>query len=175
MLRWLGHPAVALLDGGYPKWMREKRPVNAEVPEPHKANCACLPEPSQVVAAEDVLRASRISDNLIIDARPDRRFSGEFEPFDPVAGHVPGAINWPFDENLDVDGTFLPPEALRENYQALLKGRPAWQVFHMCGSGVTACHNILAMEVAGLPGSRLYPGSWSEWITDPNRPVALGE
>jgi thiosulfate/3-mercaptopyruvate sulfurtransferase len=175
MLRWLGHPAVALLDGGYPKWMREKRPVNAEVPEPHKANCACLPEPSQVVTAEDVLRASRISDNLIIDARPDRRFSGEFEPFDPVAGHVPGAINWPFDENLDVDGTFLPPEALRENYQALLKGRPAWQVFHMCGSGVTACHNILAMEVAGLPGSRLYPGSWSEWITDPNRPVALGE
>jgi thiosulfate/3-mercaptopyruvate sulfurtransferase len=175
MLRWLGHPAVALLDGGYPKWMREKRPVNADVPEPHKANCACLPEPSQVVTAEDVLRASRISDNLIIDARPDRRFSGEFEPFDPVAGHVPGAINWPFDENLDVDGTFLPPEALRENYQALLNGRPAWQVFHMCGSGVTACHNILAMEVAGLPGSRLYPGSWSEWITDPNRPVALGE
>jgi thiosulfate/3-mercaptopyruvate sulfurtransferase len=175
MLRWLGHPAVALLDGGYPKWMREKRPVNAEVTEPHKANCACLPEPSQVVTAEDVLRASRIGDNLIIDARPDRRFSGEFEPFDPVAGHVPGAINWPFDENLDVDGTFLPPEALRENYQALLNGRPAWQVFHMCGSGVTACHNILAMEVAGLPGSRLYPGSWSEWITDPNRPVALGE
>jgi thiosulfate/3-mercaptopyruvate sulfurtransferase len=175
MLRWLGHPAVALLDGGYPKWMREKRPVNADIPEPHKANCACLPEPSQVVTAEDVLRASRIGDNLIIDARPDRRFSGEFEPLDPVAGHVPGAINWPFDENLDVDGTFLPPEALRENYQALLKGRPAWQVFHMCGSGVTACHNILAMEVAGLPGSRLYPGSWSEWITDPDRPVALGE
>ena len=175
MLRWLGHPAVALLDGGYPKWMREKHPVNAEVPKPHKANCACLPEPSQVVTAEDVLRASQIGDNLIIDARPDRRFSGEFEPLDPVAGHVPGAINWPFDENLDVDGTFLPPEALRENYQALLKGRPAWQVFHMCGSGVTACHNILAMEVAGLPGSRLYPGSWSEWITDPDRPVALGE
>ena len=92
-----------------------------------------------------------------------------------MAGHVPGAINYPFDENLDMDGTFLPPEALRENYQALLKGKPAWQVLHMCGSGVTACHNILAMEIAGLPGSRLYPGSWSEWISDPARPVATGE
>jgi thiosulfate/3-mercaptopyruvate sulfurtransferase len=175
MLRWLGHPGVALLDGGYPMWLREKRPVNADIPGLHKASCACLPEPSQIVTADEVLHASRTGDHLIIDARPDRRFSGDFEPFDPVAGHVPGAINWPFDENLDVDGTFMPPEALRENYQALLKGKPAWQAIHMCGSGVTACHNILAMEIAGLPGSRLYPGSWSEWVADPSRPVALGE
>jgi thiosulfate/3-mercaptopyruvate sulfurtransferase len=175
MLRWLGHPGAALLDGGYPKWTREKRPVTADVPAAHKANCACLPEPSQVVAADEVLHAARSGEALILDARPDRRFSGEFEPLDPVAGHVPGAINWPYDENLDVDGTFLPPEALRENYQALLKGKPAWQVIHMCGSGVTACHNILAMEIAGLPGSRLYPGSWSEWIKDPARPIATGE
>jgi len=175
MMRWLGHPGVALLDGGYPKWLREKRPVNADIPTPHKATCACLPEPSQIVGADEVMRASREGDQIIIDARPDRRFTGEFEPLDPVAGHVPGAINWPFDENLDVDGTFLPPEALRENYQALLKGKPTWQAIHMCGSGVTACHNILAMEIAGLPGSRLYPGSWSEWITDPARPVATGD
>ena len=175
MMRWLGHPGVALLDGGYPKWLREKRPVDADIPAPHRAACACLPEPTQIVAADEVLRASQTGEQLIIDARPDRRFSGEFEPLDPVAGHVPGAINYPFDENLDVDGTFLPPEALRENYQALLKGKPAWQVLHMCGSGVTACHNILAMEIAGLPGSRLYPGSWSEWITDPTRPIATGE
>lgn len=175
MMRWLGHPGVALLDGGYPKWTREKRPVDADIPATHRAACACLPEPTQIVAADDVLRASRSGEQLILDARPDRRFSGEFEPLDPVAGHVPGAVNYPFDENLDVDGTFLPPEALRENYQALLKGKPAWQVIHMCGSGVTACHNILAMEIAGLPGSRLYPGSWSEWITDPARPVATGE
>ena len=175
MMRWLGHPGVALLDGGYPKWTREKRPVDANIPEPHKAACACLPEPTQIVGADEIMHASKTGDQLIIDARPDRRFSGEYEPLDPVAGHVPGAINYPFDENLDVDGTFLPPEALRENYQALLKGRPAWQVLHMCGSGVTACHNILAMEIAGLPGSRLYPGSWSEWITDPVRPVATGE
>ena len=175
MMRWLGHPGVALLDGGYPKWLREKRPVTAEPPVPHTASCACLPEPTQIVGTDEVLHASRSGDQIIIDARPDRRFSGEFEPLDPVAGHVPGAINYPFDENLDMDGTYLPPEALRENYQALLKGKAAWQVIHMCGSGVTACHNILAMEIAGLPGSRLYPGSWSEWITDPARPVATGE
>jgi thiosulfate/3-mercaptopyruvate sulfurtransferase len=175
MLRWLGHPAVALLDGGYPKWLREKRPVTAELPELRKGQCACLPEPTQIVSAADVLRALNSGEQLIIDARPERRFSGEFEPLDPVAGHIPGSINWPFDENLDMDGTYLPPEALRENFQALLKGRPAWQVIHSCGSGVTACHNLLAMEIAGLPGSRLYPGSWSEWIRDPARPVATGE
>ncbi|MFO7541997.1 MAG: sulfurtransferase [Thiobacillus sp.] len=175
MMRWMGHPAVALLDGGYPKWVREKHPIDAIVPAPSKAACACLPEPSQIVTSDEVLHASKTGDQLIIDARSDRRFSGEFEPLDRVAGHVPGAINWPFDENLDLDGTFMPPEALRENYQALLKGKPAWQVIHMCGSGVTACHNILAMEIAGLPGSRLYPGSWSEWIGDPARPIATGE
>lgn len=175
MLRWLGHPGVALLDGGYPKWAREKRPVTTDAPEPHKTACACLPETSQIANAGDVLRASRTGEAIILDARSDRRFTGEYEPADPVAGHVPGAFNLQFEDNLDVDGTFLPPEALRENYQALLKGKPTWQVIHMCGSGVTACHNVLAMEIAGLPGSRLYPGSWSEWITDPARPVATGE
>ena len=162
MLRWLGHPGVALLDGGFPKWQREQRPLTAALPEVHKANCACLPEPSQIVDVNDVVRASQSGDALIIDARPDRRFSGEYEPLDPVAGHIPGSINWSFEENLDIDGTFMPPEALRENFQALLKGRAPWQVIHSCGSGVTACHNLLAMEIAGLPGSRLYPGSWSE-------------
>ncbi len=175
LLRWMGHPAVALLDGGYPKWTREMRPVTHEVPEARKASCACLPEYSQLADADEVLEASSTGSALIIDARPERRFTGEYEPLDPVAGHVPGAINWSFEENLDLDGTFQPPEALRETYQSLLKGRPAWQVIHMCGSGVTACHNVLAMEIAGLPGSRLYPGSWSEWVTDPSRPVALGE
>lgn len=174
-LRWLGHPGVALLDGGYPKWLREKRPVDDQIPASPKGDCACLPEPDQIVTADDVLHASRSGEQLILDARPDRRFSGEYEPLDPVAGHVPGAINYPFDENLDVDGTFLPPEALRENYQALLNGKPASQVIHMCGSGIVTCHNVLAMEIAGLPGSRLYPGSWSEWITDPSHPVATGE
>jgi thiosulfate/3-mercaptopyruvate sulfurtransferase len=175
LLRWLGHPAVALLDGGLPKWRREMRPLTTELPPAERGNCICLPEPSQIAGADEVLRAVQGSGDLIIDARPERRFTGEFEPLDPVAGHVPGAINWNFEDNLDIDGTFLPPEALRENFQALLRGRPPWRVIHMCGSGVTACHNLLAMEIAGLPGSRLYPGSWSEWITDPSRPVATGE
>ena len=176
LLRWLGHPGVALLDGGYPKWLREKRPVSQEEPAAiARATCAKLPEPSLCVDADEVLRASQTGDKLILDARPERRFSGEYEPLDPVAGHVPGAVNWNFEENLDLDGTFMPPEALRENYQALLKGRAPYEVIHMCGSGVTACHNILAMEIAGLSGSRLYVGSWSEWITDPSRPIATGE
>ncbi|NTV95243.1 MAG: sulfurtransferase [Thiobacillus sp.] len=176
LLRWLGHPGVALLDGGYPKWVREHRPVTHEVCQVEcKGACASLPEPSMCVNADEVMTAMQTGDKLILDARPDRRFTGEFEPLDPVAGHVPGAVNWMFDENLDLDGTFMPPEALRENYQALLKGRAPSEVIHMCGSGVTACHNILAMEVAGLSGSRLYVGSWSEWITDPTRPVATGE
>jgi thiosulfate/3-mercaptopyruvate sulfurtransferase len=176
LLRWLGHPGVALLDGGYPKWLREKRPVSQEPPACiGKGSCAKLPEPSVCATADDVLRASRNDDALILDARPERRFSGEYEPLDPVAGQVPGAVNWNYEDNLDIDGTFLPPEALRENYQALLKGRAPYHLIHMCGSGVTACHNVLAMEIAGLSGSRLYVGSWSEWITDPSRPVATGE
>jgi thiosulfate/3-mercaptopyruvate sulfurtransferase len=176
LLRWLGHPGVALLDGGYPKWVREHRPVTHEVCQAEcKGACASLPEPSMCVSADEVMRAMQSGDKLILDARPDRRYSGEYEPLDPVAGHVPGAVNWMFEENLDIDGTFMPPEALREYYQALLKGRAPSDVIHMCGSGVTACHNILAMEVAGLSGSRLYVGSWSEWITDPSRPIALGE
>lgn len=176
LLRWLGHPAVALLDGGYPKWQREKRPIAKEAPpEIHPASCPSLPERSQWVDADEVTAALSDTKLRLIDARPDRRFSGDYEPLDPIAGHVPGAINWPFEENLDFDGTFLAPEALRENYQALLNGAAPHQVIHMCGSGVTACHNILAMEIAGLSGSRLYPGSWSEWITDPARPIATGE
>lgn len=176
LLRWLGHPGVALLDGGWPKWVREHRAITQDVCEIDcRGACACLPERSQYMTAVEVAEAMSNNGRIIIDARPERRFSGEYEPLDPVAGHVPGAINWNFEENLDLDGTFLPPEALRENYQALLKGRAPSDVIHMCGSGVTACHNILAMEVAGLSGSRLFVGSWSEWITDPTRPIATGE
>ncbi len=175
LLRWLGHPGVAVLDGGWPKWLREKRPTTPLAPQTRHALFAHLPETSQLATADEILRRLSSPDQLLIDARPERRFTGEYEPLDPVAGHIPGAINWPFEENLDFDGTFLAPEALRENYQALLQGRAPHQVIHVCGSGVTACHNVLAMEIAGLPGSRLYPGSWSEWITDPTRPVATGE
>jgi thiosulfate/3-mercaptopyruvate sulfurtransferase len=108
---------------------------------------------------------------LILDARAPERFRGEKEPLDPVAGHIPGARNRPDTQNLNADGTFKPAAALREDFGAVLEGVPHEQVVHLCGSGVTACHNILAMEIAGLPGTRHYPGSWSEWCADPARPV----
>ena len=176
MIRWLGHPSVALLDGGYQKWVREKRPITAETwAAPARGICPSLPERSQWLSADQVF--ARLGDDgfKLLDARPETRFSGEVDTIDPVAGHVPGATNWPFDENLDMDGTLLAPEALRELYQALLNGTAPEHVVHMCGSGVTACLSVLAMEVAGLPGSKLYAGSWSEWITDASRPVATGD
>ena len=176
MIRWLGHPSVALLDGGYQKWVREKRPITAETwAAPARGICPSLPERSQWLSADQIF--ARLGDDRfkLLDARPETRFSGEVDTIDPVAGHVPGATNWPFDENLDMDGTLLAPEALRELYQALLNGTAPEHVVHMCGSGVTACLSLLAMEVAGLPGSKLYAGSWSEWITDASRPVATGD
>ena len=112
---------------------------------------------------------------LVIDARGAERFRGDVEPLDPVAGHIPGAVNRPFTQNLGPDGTFKPAPVLRADFEALLGGEPPAKVVHQCGSGVTACHNVLAMEIAGLSGARLYPGSWSEWCADPKRPVARGD
>jgi len=175
LLRGLGHPQVALLDGNYPKWQREKRPTPAELPVVAPAH---YPVPARVDWGVDATTVEAIrsdSAHRLIDARPEQRFSGEVEKIDRVAGHIPGAINWVYEENLDFDGTYLPAEELRASYDRLLDGVAPENVVHTCGSGVTACHNILAMEVAGLTGSRLYPGSWSEWITDPTRPVATGE
>ena len=175
LLRWLGHENVALLNGGLPKWLREKRPMSDALPAmtPQVFSCALKPALGVDAHAVDFMRQS--ATHRLIDARPEQRFSGEREPLDTVAGHIPGAINWVFEENLDLDGTYLPPEELRENYARLMNGVAPENVIHSCGSGVTACHNILAMEIAGLTGSRLYPGSWSEWITDPARPIATGD
>jgi thiosulfate/3-mercaptopyruvate sulfurtransferase len=175
LLRGLGHQSVALLDGNYPKWTREKRPVTSELPI---VTPALYPVPASVdwgvdAAAVEAMRASPA--HKLIDARPEMRFTGEVEKIDPVAGHIPGAVNWVYEENLDLDGTYLPAGELRASYEQLLAGVAPENVVHTCGSGVTACHNVLAMEIAGLPGSRLYPGSWSEWITNPARPIATGE
>lgn len=175
LLRGLGHPQVALLDGNYPKWQREKRPTTAEAPAVTPAR---YPVPARVDWGVDAATVEAIRSDpthRLIDARPEQRFSGEVEKIDRVGGHIPGAINWVYEENLDFDGTYLPAAELRASYDQLLDGVAPENVVHTCGSGVTACHNILAMEVAGLAGSRLYPGSWSEWITDPARPVATGE
>jgi thiosulfate/3-mercaptopyruvate sulfurtransferase len=175
LLRWLGHANVALLDGGLPKWAREKHPISDVLPTITPQTFPCRPNPDLMVNADVVESLRQSATHRLIDARPEQRFTGEREPLDAVAGHIPGAINWVFEENLDFDGTYLPPEELRASYTQLMHGVAPENVVHTCGSGVTACHNILAMEIAGLSGSRLYPGSWSEWITDPARPVATGD
>jgi len=175
LLRWLGHGKVALLDGGWPAWKREGRPVSRELPRVRPAVFHPRPDDGMWVDAARVEALLGDSRYLLLDARAEERYSGEREPLDPVAGHVPGAVNRPYEDNLDPGGRFLPPEALRAAYLELLDGRPPERVIHMCGSGVTACHNLLAMEIAGLAGGKLYPGSWSEWITDPRRPTATGE
>jgi thiosulfate/3-mercaptopyruvate sulfurtransferase len=174
LLRWLGHHRVALLDGGFPRWQREKLPVTAEKSNVTPAHFVAAPDNSLWVTANDVMQALTRDDRLILDARAEERFTGEVEPLDKVAGHIPGARNAPYEDNLDFSGEFMSDEALREHYNGILDGRPADDVIVMCGSGVTACHNLVALEHAGLRGAKLYAGSWSEWITDPTRPVAKG-
>ena len=175
LLRGLGHDRVALLDGGMPKWQREKRPVTDAAPKFSPTSYPCPARAEWGVDAATVERIRTSAAHRLIDARPEQRFSGENEPLDSVAGHIPGAINWVFEENLALDGTYLPADELRESFSQLLGDVAPGNVVHTCGSGVTACHNILAMEIAGLSGSQLYAGSWSEWIRDPQRPVATGE
>ena len=174
MLRWLGHDAVAVLDGGYAAWTREGRPVTADVPAIRATPFVARPRESKVDAA--TVAASLASRSpLLIDARGRERFRGDVEPIDKVAGHIPGSINRPYTENLTADGTFKPAGELRADFAALIEGRDPTAIVHTCGSGVTACHNLLAMEHAGLRGARLYPGSWSEWSADPARPIARGD
>jgi thiosulfate/3-mercaptopyruvate sulfurtransferase len=174
MLKWLGHDKVALLDGGLPKWTREGRPVTREVPAPRKGSFVPRPHLGDTVDAHYVGRFRESGDITLIDARAANRFLGREETIDPVAGHIPGAVNRFWKANLNPDGTFKSPDELREEFEDLLDGADPSRAVHMCGSGVTACHNLFAMELAGMPAGRLYPGSWSEWIADPARPVATG-
>jgi thiosulfate/3-mercaptopyruvate sulfurtransferase len=172
MLRWAGHETVAVLDGGFAKWLAEKRPVTAEVP---RFSPTRYPVKAALVAAVDVEDVEKASPQVfLVDARAPVRFRGEQEPIDPVAGHIPGAINRFNAENVSKDGTFKSPAELRKEFESVLAGRQPSEVVHYCGSGVAACHNLLAMEIAGLPGGKLYAGSWSEWIADAKRPVATG-
>jgi thiosulfate/3-mercaptopyruvate sulfurtransferase len=173
MLRWLGHDAVAVLDGGFAKWLKEGGAAATDVPDSRPATFEIRQVTPTVNAAG--VRASIDRHSLfLVDARSPERFRGEVEPFGPVAGHIPGARNRPFALNLEADGTFKHPSFLRAEFTALLDGASHATVVHSCGSGVSACHNILAMEIAGLPGTRLYPGSWSEWSADPALPVERG-
>jgi len=173
-LRWLGHEAVAVLDGGYAKWVEEGRPVSAEVPEFPALRYETAQRAEAAVDAACVERHLGASDLLLLDARAAARFRGESEPIDPVAGRIPGARNRFCGENLTAEGRFKGAETLRREYGALLGDRAPREIVHYCGSGVAACHNALAMEIAGFPGSRVYVGSWSEWLADPRRPREKG-
>jgi thiosulfate/3-mercaptopyruvate sulfurtransferase len=166
MSRWIGHFAVAVLDGGYKAWMSGDDSHNAE-----RLSLGTAGRSVAVVTAAEVIEALQSPATTLVDARAPERFAGTVEPIDTVAGHIPGAINHPFTQNLDPSGRFLPPDELRRRWQATLAGRSPDRLIAMCGSGVTACHNLLSLEIAGLVGASLYAGSWSEWIRDPRRPV----
>ncbi len=174
LLRWLGAGDVAVLDGGFKAWVAAGGDVDAGTPRPYARPFSARPDSRAVATSADVLQALADTHRRVVDARAAERFAGTVEPLDPVAGHVPGAVNHPFAANLTADGHFLAPPELRRRWLASLAGTAPRDAILMCGSGVTACHDLLAMELAGLGGARLYAGSWSEWIRDPDRPVARG-
>ncbi len=175
MLRWLGHEPVAVLDGGWQKWLNEARPTRSGIETRRARHFSPRVKSDLVVDANDILGSIGNPKFRLFDSRTADRYRGENETIDPVAGHIPGAISAPYPENLEPDGTFKPREALREKYQALLGNHPAEKSAFYCGSGGTAPHNILAMLYAGLGEARLYAGSWSDWILDPQRPIKTGD
>jgi len=172
MLRWLGHNAAAVLDGGWMQWSRAGLPVESTSKSKPARVFEARPRPDLLVNTAVVKTLSQEQPAVIFDSRTADRYRGENETIDPVAGHIPGAICAPYLENVGPDGLFLPKEALRARFESLLGQAPVEQAVFYCGSGVTAAHNLLAMTYAGLGDGRLYAGSWSEWITDPARPVA---
>lgn len=172
MLRWVRHDRVCVLDGGYAKWVREGRPVTAEVPSFARTRYPARAWPDLAI---DVHRLAReLGRPLLIDARAPERWRGEAEPIDTEAGRIPGARNRFNMDNLRPDGTFKDAEVLKKEFLSVLGGRDPSEAVHYCGSGIAACHNLLALEHAGLPGGTLYAGSWSEWIADPARPRERG-
>ena len=170
MLRWTGHESVAVLDGGLARWQRESRPLTTDVPEIAPLAYPGRAKTSMVAYLSHVEK--KLKKAALLDARAPARYRGEQEPIDPVAGRIPGAKNRFNSDNLSSDGGFKKPALLRAEFESVLADRKPAEVIHYCGSGVAACHNALAMEIAGLTGSRVYPGSWSEWASDPSRPIA---
>lgn len=174
LMRWIGFREVAVLDGGIAAWRAAGGPLETEVRTPRARHLPVSPDMRAVVTSEELLELGQRPGNLLIDARGAERFAGKNETIDPVAGHVPGARSYPFTTNLGEDGRFRSADQLRKRFGTLLGALPPSAVIAMCGSGVTACHNLLALEHAGLGGGRLHAGSWSEWIRDPRRPIATG-
>jgi thiosulfate/3-mercaptopyruvate sulfurtransferase len=171
MLRYMGHDAVALLDGGFARWIREGYAVRGGRENWRPATFVGAPRESWRLTADEVHEGLSDPTRVLIDARAEQRYSGENETIDKKAGHIPGARNFFFQRNLNENKTFKTPEELRAEWESVLESTSPEQVVMYCGSGVTACHNLLAMEHAGLSGARIYPGSWSEWSSDPKRPT----
>ena len=183
MLKWLGHEAVAVLDGGLQAWQAldgaidstpEDAPLSSDLPVDYRKKYPLTPALTGLITTNTIAEQLGANHLCILDARAAPRFRGEVEPLDPVAGHIPGALNRPFGLNLGADGRFKPAAVLRQEFEQLLGGRGPASVVHHCGSGVSAVPNVLAMEIAGLGCAGLYAGSWSEWCSDPARPVARG-
>lgn len=171
MARWIGLSNCLLLDGGITKWIADGRALSTAVPAPTPAPLLGQADPLMLWSAAQVLAHLDSADISLIDARAAERYRGEVEPIDPVAGHIPHAANRFYKANLNADLTFRPADQIRREFTALTNHNPADHVVHYCGSGVTACANLFAMEYAGLAGSKLFAGSWSEWVSDPVRPV----
>ncbi len=172
LARWLGHNAVAVLNGGWNTWVSEEHPVSPDIPAPGNGDFKAVLQAGGV-DVDFVLNNLGSPEIQILDARAEDRFQGENETRDPVGGHIPGALNRFFRHNLDANGRFKTDGQLRDEFACVLRDTKPAAIVHQCGSGVTACHNLLAMEIAGLSGSRLYAGSWSEWCAEPSRPVAI--
>ena len=174
LLRAMGHERVAVLDGGWARWTAEARAVSTGEETRPRATFTGALQPAALVTAAELAPTIGTATTLLVDARAPERFEGTVEPLDPVGGHIPGAVNRPYRQNVGEDGMMRPPDALRRDFLRLFGDRtPAGTVMY-CGSGVSACHNLLALEHAGLPGARLYAGSWSEWCADPDHPVETG-
>jgi thiosulfate/3-mercaptopyruvate sulfurtransferase len=174
MLKWAGHDAVAILDGGLQGWQQAGGEVTARAEPSHFQSNFELKAPLRELADSDAVLRRLGSGQTLVDARATPRFKGEVEPLDPVAGHIPGALNRPFAQNMDAEGRFKPAAQLRAEFEQLLAGRDPASVVHHCGSGVSAVPNLVAMELAGFAPTALYAGSWSEWCGDPQRPVEKG-
>lgn len=175
MLRWIGHDIAVVLDGGFAAWLADDLPLETATPPRPAPGSITVGTLADTASADELLAGLDTQRLLIIDARSPDRFRGDNETMDPVGGHIPGARNRFFNENLASDGRFKPPAQLAAEWKALTQPRAAAEIVCQCGSGVTACHNLLALEIAGIKGARLYPGSWSEWCADPHRPVAIGD
>jgi thiosulfate/3-mercaptopyruvate sulfurtransferase len=175
LLRWLGHDAVAVLDGGFDKWRAERRPTRSGEERGAPREFTGAPRAGRTMSADEVAAVMHNSDWRLVDARAPERYRGETEPIDKVAGHIPGAANYFFKWSLDERGVFRSADAIRDKIRESVGDIPPDRIVCYCGSGITACHSLLALEHAGLYGAKLYPGSWSEWSSDPSRPIERTE